>query len=105
MKRLILLSAALLLAALAAPNGWAKDGKDVYTDKCAGCHGPDGTGSTARGKKLKVKPVKEIAGKLKAEAMVKIVEEGKGLDMPAYAKELSKEQIQAVVEHYRGLAK
>ena len=34
---------------------WAQgDAKDLYLNKCATCHGPDGMGKTAKGKKLKV---------------------------------------------------
>ena len=82
-----------------------KDAKDIYLDKCAVCHGPDGTASTAKGKKLKMKSVKETAAKMKTEEMIKIVTDGKGTDMDAFGKEFSPDQIKALVEHYRGFAK
>lgn len=100
---------ALTLAAMAAMAGLAalaqNDGKDVYVNKCAICHGPDGAGKTARGKKLKVVDVRESSKKFSAEEMIKAVQDGKGANMDSYGKDLSKEQIKAVVDHYRGLAK
>ena len=94
------------LFALAALAAWAqKDPKDLYLDKCATCHGVDGAGKTAKGKKLNVRGVKEAAAKSSAEDMAKVVENGKGADMPAYGKEINKDQIKGVVEYYRSLAK
>jgi mono/diheme cytochrome c family protein len=81
------------------------DAKAIYDDKCATCHGADGTAKTAMGRKLKVKDVHEAVRKLKPEEMMKIVENGKSPDMDGYGKELSKDQIKAVVDYYRSLAK
>jgi mono/diheme cytochrome c family protein len=95
-------AAALLFAATA----WAdKEPKDIYLDKCSVCHGADGAGKTAKGRKLKVKDVHETAAKMSAADMMKIVSEGKGTDMDAFGKELSKDQIKGIVDFYRGLAK
>ena len=82
-----------------------KDAKDIYLDKCAVCHGADGAAKTAKGKKLKMKDVHETVAKMKPEEMMKIVEAGKPPDMDAYGKDFSKDQIKALVEYYRGLAK
>jgi mono/diheme cytochrome c family protein len=82
-----------------------KDAKDTYLDKCSVCHGADGAGKTAKGRKLKVKDVHETAAKMSAADMIKIVESGKGTDMDAYGKDLSKDQITAVVDYYRSLGK
>jgi mono/diheme cytochrome c family protein len=81
------------------------DAKDLYLNKCAVCHGPDGAGKTAKGRKVKAVDVRESSKKLSVDQMMKIVQEGKGDNMNAYGKELSKEQIKAVVDHYRSLAK
>ncbi|MBV8847927.1 MAG: cytochrome c [Bryobacterales bacterium] len=99
-------AAAAALFALGVLAAWGQtDPKDLYLDKCASCHGADGAGKTAKGKKLNVRPVKEAAAKSSAADMEKTVENGKGVDMPAYGKELSKEQIKGIVEYYRSLAK
>jgi mono/diheme cytochrome c family protein len=88
------------LSAAAGP-----DGRELYLDRCATCHGPDGAGKNARGKRLKVRDVRDTVKTVTAAQMADIVRKGKEPDMPGYAKEFSDEQVQAVIEHYRGLAK
>jgi len=97
--------AGLLLVAFALSASAQKDPRDLYLDKCAACHGPDGAGQTARGKKLKMKGAKETTGKMSAADMIKIVQNGKGTDMDAYGKEFNADQIKGLVEYYRSLAK
>jgi mono/diheme cytochrome c family protein len=80
------------------------DARSIYLDKCSTCHGPDGQGKTAKGKKLKVKSVKDTIAKEDMAAMVKIVTDGKGADMDSFKTELKPDQIKAVVEYYRSLA-
>jgi mono/diheme cytochrome c family protein len=100
----ILTCAVLLLAA--GSTAWAQgDAKDLYMSKCATCHGQDGAGKTAKGKKLKVQDVHATAAKMSADEMTKIVTEGKGQDMDGFGKTLSKDQIKGLVDFYRGLAK
>jgi mono/diheme cytochrome c family protein len=93
----------ILLAASAGV--WAQDAKDLYLSKCATCHGPDGAGKTAKGKKLKVQDARAAVGKMGAEDMIKIVTDGKGQDMDGYAKQFNKDQIKGLVDYYRGLGK
>jgi mono/diheme cytochrome c family protein len=96
----------LLLAGIVlAGSAFAQDAKSIYLDKCSVCHGADGAGKTAKGRKLKVKDVHETAAKVSAADMITVVTKGKGADMDAYGKELSADQIKGVVEYYRGLAK
>jgi mono/diheme cytochrome c family protein len=97
--------AGLLLAASALSASAQKDSKDLYLDKCSACHGADGAGQTAKGKKLKIKGVKETAAKMSTADMIKIVQNGKGADMDAYGKEFDADQIKGLVEYYRSLAK
>jgi mono/diheme cytochrome c family protein len=102
--KLTMTCAALLLSG--AVNIRAEgDSKDLYLSKCATCHGPDGAGKTAKGKKLKVQDVHQTATKMSADDMIKIVTDGKGQDMDGFGKTLSKDQIKGVVDFYRGLAK
>jgi len=96
---------AVLLVAGGA-SVWAQgDAKDLYLSKCASCHGQDGAGKTAKGKKLKVQDAHAAAGKMSADEMTKVVTDGKGQDMDGYGKTLSKEQIKGLVDYYRSLAK
>jgi len=77
----------------------------LFDNNCAVCHGQDGAGKTAKGRKLKVADVRETVKKVTADDMIKIVQDGKGTNMDGYGKEFSKDQIKAIVEHSRGLAK
>lgn len=95
----------VLLFACALAASAQKDPKDLYLDKCSACHGPDGAGQTAKGKKLKMKGVKGTAAKMSAADMIKVVQNGKGTDMDAYGKELTADQIKGLVDYYRSLAK
>jgi mono/diheme cytochrome c family protein len=82
-----------------------KSATDIYLDKCSVCHGADGAGKTAKGKKLKVKDVRETIVTLNADQMITIVTKGKGDDMDAFAKDYSADQIKQLVDYYRALAK
>ena len=77
---------------------------DLYDHKCAVCHGKDGLGNTAKGKKVHVKDVHANMKDSEAD-MIKAVTEGKGDDMDSYKKEFTPEQIKALVADYRSLGK
>jgi mono/diheme cytochrome c family protein len=81
------------------------DAKDLYLSKCATCHGADGAGKTAMGKKLKVQSAQAAVAKISAEQMIKVATDGKGQDMSGYGKQFSAEQIKGLVDYYRGLGK
>jgi mono/diheme cytochrome c family protein len=83
----------------------AFNAKDVYLDKCAVCHGQDGAGKTAKGKKSKVKDINETVGKMSEAEMLKILHDGKAPNMDAFDKAYSADQLKALVTYYRGLAK
>ena len=90
--------------ASSAPSPQAS-AQDVYLDKCSVCHAKDGSGNTAKGRKLKVKDVRSPDVQKMSEAqMIDIVAKGKGQDMDGYEKELGKDMIKSVVEYYRSLA-
>jgi len=94
------------LCLLAAAAGWAQgDAKAVFLDKCSVCHGEDGAGKTAKGKKLKVKDVHQTSKSESEADMIKIVSDGKGKDMDSFSKDLTAAQIKGVVQYYRSLAK
>lgn len=83
----------------------AASAEDVYLDKCSVCHAKDGSGNTAKGRKLKVKDVRSPDVQKMSEAeMIDIVAKGKGKDMDGYEKELGKDMVKDVVEYYRSLA-
>jgi mono/diheme cytochrome c family protein len=75
---------------------------DIYNHKCAVCHGKDGLGNTAKGKKVHVKDVRTNLKDTEAE-MVKVVTDGKGDDMDSYKKLYTPDQIKQLVDYYRSL--
>ena len=97
----ILLGAALVSCVLAGTL-FAQSADELYNKKCAVCHAKDGSGNTAKGKKVHVKDVHENMKGSEA-AMIKVVTDGKGDDMDSYKSEFTPEQIKALVEYYRSL--
>lgn len=101
------LSSAPVLVAIAVcialpPAVRAQGAEDNYNKKCAVCHGKDGLGNTAKGKKVHVKDVHSNMKDSEGE-MIKAVTDGKGEDMDSYKKEFSPEEIKALVDYYRSL--
>src|SRR6185503_15618395 len=85
------------LCLLAAASGWAQgDAKAVFLDKCSICHGEDGAGKTAKGKKLKVKDVHETSKSESETDMIKIVTDGKGKDMDSSVKTSRRPRLKAL---------
>ena len=78
----------------------------VYRNKCLVCHGPDGSGKTARGKKLKVNDVRSPAVQKMSDAeFLEVIVKGKGEDMGGYGKELGTEMCEKLALYMRGFAK
>lgn len=89
-----------------AASAAAPTAQDVYLDKCSVCHGQDGSGNTAKGRKLKVKNVRSPeVQKLSEAEMIDIVAKGKGKDMDGFGKELGDDMVKQLVTYYRSLAK
>ncbi len=100
------IAAAVLFCLTCTAAGWAQaDIKAIFLDKCSICHGEDGTGKTAKGKKLKVKDIHETVTKESEADMIKIATEGKGKDMDGFGKDYKPDQIKGLVQYYRSLAK
>src|SRR5574342_633182 len=103
------LIAVCLLAsgAFAAPPIAAQDDvKQVYTSKCAVCHGEDGAGKTAKGKKLKIKDVRSPeVQKLTPAQWADAVLKGSGQDMDAFEKELGADMCKKLADYMRELSK
>jgi mono/diheme cytochrome c family protein len=102
------LSFVLVSGAGGSPVAPASPGsaQDVYLDKCSVCHAQDGSGNTAKGRKLKVKNVRSPeVQKLSEGEMIEIVAKGKGKDMDGFEKELGGDMVKQLVTYYRSLAK
>ena len=84
-------------SSLAAPA--TASAQDVYLDKCSVCHGQDGSGNTAKGRKLKAKELalRREVQKMSEADMIDTVAKGKGKDMDGFQKELGADMVKAVV--------
>lgn len=83
----------------------ADAGAATYKSKCAMCHGPDGSGDTVMGKKMKVKDLRSAEVQKQTDAeLAEIIAKGKS-PMMAYDKQLDKAKIDEVVAFLREIAK
>ena len=106
----IVLSFSLLAAVAASGEPESKkskqsvSGRAVYADKCARCHGGDGTGQTTMGQMTEAPNLTDAdwrRGK-STSRMVASVTNGRG-QMPAFKKKLSRQEIAAAVAYIRTL--
>lgn len=111
-KALLLCATVLSLTSLAAASGDPEskkskrpaDGRAVYSNNCARCHGGDGTGQTTMGQMTEAPNLTDAAwqrGK-STSRMVASVSNGRG-QMPAFKKKLSRQEMAAAVAYIRTL--
>ncbi len=113
MKRILTLSIVILAAgALSVSAGESKpDAKKLYEDQCAKCHGPNGKGQTAMGKKLGCKDYTDakVQDALKDEDAIKGIKEGvkdkEGKVLMKPAEGLSDADIKGLVAYMRSFKK
>src|SRR6266568_7960250 len=75
----------------------AQDAAAIFKTKCAACHGPDGKGDTAVGKKLGVRDfASPEVQKQSDDELAAIINDGKN-KMPSYKKSLKSEQVKDLV--------
>jgi cytochrome c553 len=105
MKKIIALSLTLLAAGAVAVH--AADAKELWEKNCKKCHGPDGKGGMAMGKKLGVKDYTspKVQDAMKDEEMTKAVKEGVKKEgetkMKSFADALSDDEIKSLVAYIR----
>ncbi len=82
------------------------DGKADFNANCARCHGGDARTITKRANLLKIDPKKLAlqASEMNDAEMIATIEKGRN-QMPGFEKELTKEQIKAIVDYIRTLKK
>ena len=91
---IIIASAGINFAASAAAN---------WNQLCASCHGKDGSGNTAMGKKLAVQDYSKAQGFSDADA-TNVIKNGRG-KMKGYKDKLSDADVKALVAYIRSLKK
>ena len=80
-------------------------GKDLFTSKCGMCHGADGSGNTAMGKRFNIQNLRSPDLQKRSDAdLAAAITKGKG-KMPAFEGKLTPEQISNVIAYIRALGK
>jgi len=95
----------LLMATIIASAGmsYGEDASALWGKHCASCHGKDGSGGTAMGKKLGVKDYTKEQGFSDAEA-TKVIMDGKD-KMKGFKGKISEADAKALVAYVRSLKK
>src|SRR5215813_1752606 len=99
------LTASVILAIIIASSraAFGADAGTLWAQKCASCHGKDGSGNTAMGKKLGVKDYTKNQSFSDAEA-TNAIKNGQG-KMKGFKDKLSDADVKALVAYVRSLKK
>jgi cytochrome c553 len=108
MKRIVLMTAALLGAGIAFTH--AADAKETWSKSCIKCHGADGRGATPMGKKLNLKDFTDakVQASFTDEEAFKAIKEGvKDGDKTRMkpAENVTDADIKGLIAHVRALKK
>lgn len=102
---LLVLGAAMLF--LVSNFAWSADspGETTFKAKCVLCHGADGTGNTPLGKQLQAANLHSPDVQKRTNAdLHKVVHDGQ-TNMPAFADQLSDQEITQVIKYVRTFGK
>jgi mono/diheme cytochrome c family protein len=108
MKKYIILTAVSFALATVASFAGDVDAKAVWDKSCKKCHGEDGNGQTALGKKLKIRDYTDAASlkEFSDEDLFKMTKDGvEKTKMAGYGEKLSDAEIKALVGYMRSMAK
>ena len=85
----------------------ARDAGSIFESKCATCHGKDGRAKTMKAKFNKARNLTDAAWQAEAsdERIYNSIANGRGKKMPAFAKKLSRVELEGLVGYVRGLKK
>ena len=109
MKKLMVIGVAFLIAGAISVR--AADAKENWESNCAKCHGKDGKGQTAMGKKYELKDYTsaKVQEEMKDEKMIKAikdgVKDGEKTKMKAFGEALNDDEIKALVKFIRDFKK
>jgi len=90
---------------VAQEAGKSSSGASIFKSKCALCHGADGSGATPLGKQLQAADLRSKDVQKRSDAdMHRIIHDGQA-NMPAFADQLSNEEIGQVIRYIRALGR
>ena len=102
---LVILSQSSSQAASPTVSDAVGEGGETFKAKCAACHAPDGTGSTAAGKAMKVRDLTSADVQAQTDVQLyDIIAKGKG-KMPGFEKSLGADKCKELVAFIRTLKK
>jgi cytochrome c6 len=105
MKAIVKIAVLLVVLGLAFSTSALAGGPETFKAKCAMCHGADGSGDTAMGKKFGLKPLgSPEVQKMTDAQLTDIITKGKD-KMPAYSGKLTADEIKGLVAFIRTLKK
>lgn len=79
-------------------------GEKIYLKRCASCHAADGRGDAKMAGILKV-TIRDLRATAKSDAELRTIIAGGKPPMPAFEKQLSSDELQAVVAYSKSLTK
>jgi mono/diheme cytochrome c family protein len=82
-----------------------RDARATFDAKCATCHGKDGRAKTLKAKFNKARNLTDAAWQAEAsdERIYNSINNGRGKKMPAFARKLSRAEVEGLVGYVRGL--
>jgi mono/diheme cytochrome c family protein len=85
----------------------ARDAGAIFESKCATCHGKDGRAKTFKAKFNKARNLTDATwqAEVSDERIYNSIANGRGKKMPAFAKKISRVELEGLVGHVRGLKK
>jgi len=102
---LVILLFAAGASLIAQESGKASSGQTTFKDKCVLCHGVDGRGNTPLGKQLQAADLRSKKVQILSDEKIhQIIHDGQA-NMPAFADQLSTEEINYVITYVRFLGK
>ena len=99
----VIISVIVSIVCASSGAAFGADASALWGQHCASCHGKDGSGNTAMGKKLGVKDYTKTQSFSDAEA-ANVIKSGKG-KMKGFAAKLSDADVKALVAYVRSFKK
>jgi cbb3-type cytochrome c oxidase subunit III len=86
-------------------NDKPRDAHAIFERNCATCHGKDGRAKTLKAKFNKARDLTDAAwqAEVSDERIYNSIANGRGKKMPAFAKKLSRAEVEGLAAYVRGL--